>query len=81
MINEIAKIAQLVIDLKCRDNVIAFNLHGDKFCIMYVSNWGPFKQYPSKDEYATLTKENLIKACNWLCKEYESYTTPHASKD
>lgn len=72
MINEIAKLAQLVIDLKSNQNVIAFNIHGDKFCVMLACGWSPFKQYPAIDEYAKLTKENLIDANNWLCREYES---------
>lgn len=72
MIDEIAKLAQLVIDLKSERNVIAFNIHGDKFCVMLACGWKQFRQYPNVDEYAKLTKSNLIDANNWLCREYES---------
>lgn len=72
MIDEIAKLAQLVIDLKSNQNVIAFNIHGDKFCVMLACGFSPLKQYPNVDEYAKLTKENLVSANDWLCIEYES---------
>lgn len=72
MIDEIAKLAQLVIDLKSKSNVIAFNIHGDKFCVMLACGWKQFRQYPAIDEYAKITKENLASANNWLGREYES---------